>query len=432
MKKLNFILILILTIGSMVVSSCQKELLMDEGDSTFTTYDAYTPVDHDMNENGLYFMDKNKDLAMNDYLTIFGFDTEGKFMFKERNTLESFLENADDYTNIRLTEMIVGEKLLVVGDAQQNSSTYVFVSEIDQMSGLIIGQHTIEVSNVPADFGYDTKMVKTSYGYMFFVVGQYGLFNRLKMTKTDDNFNVIESADLIMGTGTVTLNDATVSANDELVIAYFRADGSSTPFFVRSVNADFSPNWLQTFTADYSSTDTTFNRHRDLRFFNNEILLFTTGNFSGTVGGSTQSSSGPAFYTLNPATGTATSMHVVPGTFSDQEGGTVSFGTEDLTIARTFNNTDLIVSGYVTTQNIFSGAMIHYNSSFEVTNSFFVNNQRPVSRFHFVGLNAEGDYIGSGYTPRFSPASFVDPTISGDVLSVFVGNYDSSGNLNIE
>lgn len=423
---------MMLIVFTMVISSCQKEILSNEGNSSFTVYDAYNPVDHDMNQNGLFFMDKTKDVAMNDYLTIFGFDPEGNFMFKERNALTAYLENSANYSNIRLTEMLVEDNVLVVGDAQQGSSTYVFVSEIDQSTGVITAQHTIEVSNVPADFEYDTKMVKTSYGYMFFVVGQYGLFNILKMTKTDQDFNVFDSSDLILGTGTVVLNDAVATSNDELVLAYFRVDATNNPFFVRSVNPDFTPNWLQTFAADYSLTDSAANRHRDLMFFNNEILLFTTGVFSGTVGGSTVNTSTPAFYNIDPMSGVSNSYHVVPGSFQNAQGETTVYGTENLSCARQFNNSEIIVSGYVSTQNVFSGAMIHYGSNFSLSNSFFINDQRPISRFHFVGINSEGDYIGSGYTPRFSPASFIDPTISGDVLSVFVGNYNSSGNLNIE
>lgn len=432
MKRLRKILSVQLAIISLALVSCNKEIPEDNGNSNFTTYDAYSPIDHDMNDNGLFFMDQTRDIASNEYITVFGFDTDGKFMFKERNVMEAYLENSSDYTNIRFGEMIVDDKLLIVGDAEQNNSTYVFVSEIDQMSGQIINQHAIEVSNVPADNEYETRMVKTSYGYMFFIVGQYGLFNRLKMTKTDNDFNVFDNSDLIMGTGTVVLNDATASANDELILAYFRVDGSNTPFFIRSVNSDFSPKWLQTFSADYIPSDSVGNRNRELMMFNNDIVLFTLKDFSSTVNGSVVSSSTPALYVIDPNTGNATAQHVVPGVFPNSDGGISTFGTNTLTCARVINDTEIIISGYITTQNIFSGAMVHYNSSFAVENSFVINNKRPISRFHFVGLNDEGDYIGAGYTPRFSPASFVDPTISGDVLSIFVGNYDASGKINVE
>ena len=432
MKTLKHISFVLLAIISIALISCNKEIPEDTGNSNFNTYDAYSPEGHDMNDNGLFFMDRTRDIASNEYLSVFGFDPEGKFMFNERNALDVYLENATDYNNIRIKEMMLEDKLLIIGDAQQNDSTYVFVSVIDQMNGLIVSKHVVKVSDEPADFGYDTKLVKTSYGYMVFVVGQYGLFNRVKMTKTDEDFNIIENGDIILGTGTVVLNDATVTGNDELILAYFRADGPSTPFFVRSVNSDFSPNWLQTFNSSYSATDSLANSNRKVMMFNNNIVLFSLTDFSGTVAGATMSSSSPTFYTIDPISGTATSQHIIEGSFPNKGGGTSIFGTTNLETVRVINDTEIIVSGYVTSQNIYSGAMIHYNSSFGIENNFFINDSRPISRFHFVGLNSEGDYIGAGYTPRFGPASFVDPGISGDVLSIFVGNYDSAGNINVE
>ena len=57
--KILFYLIL----GFLVFNSCKKELLEQNTNSTFSTYDAYKPVDHKMNENGLFFIDQIKDIS---------------------------------------------------------------------------------------------------------------------------------------------------------------------------------------------------------------------------------------------------------------------------------------------------------------------------------------------------------------------------------
>ena len=430
--KILFYLIL----GFLVFNSCKKELLEQNTNSTFSTYDAYKPVDHKMNENGLFFMDQIKDIDSNEYATVFGFNTEGKLNFKTTRLISDFIDEPDTYFDIRINELFVGEKVFAIGDAKQNTSTYMIICEIDQINGQILSKKTVLVTPDPPSSQYFTDLVKTSYGYKLFHFGEYGIVNILKMTKTDNDFNIIDEEELFMGTAfasqEIIYNDAIITPNDELIVCYWGPLASKPSFIVHCINPDYTSKWIQTYTADFSDTDPDYNRDRELMWFNDEILLFSYGFFSGTVDGALTTTTTPCIYNINPNTGLTDSYHLVPGNFLNTDGQDVTFDTDNLLTARAFNNQEIIISGYVTNQNIYSGAMVHLDADFTVKNKFYLGDTRPISRFHYVGINNEGDYIGCGYTPRFSNGTFINPDMSIDALSVFVGNYSSEGKLNFE
>ena len=80
-----------------------------------------------MNENGLFFIDQIKDIDSNDYATVFGFNTEGKLNFKTTRLISDFIDEPDTYFDIRINELFVGEKVFAIGDAKQNTSTYMII-----------------------------------------------------------------------------------------------------------------------------------------------------------------------------------------------------------------------------------------------------------------------------------------------------------------
>ena len=73
--------------------------------------------------------------------------------------------------------------------------------------------------------------------------------------------------------------------------------------------------------------------------------------------------------------------------------------------------------------------MVEYDNNFIRSNSFILTSDanRPVTKFHFVGVTSENELIGSGYTPKYITGSSLDPNLSLNQLSVFVSKLGGNG-----
>lgn len=443
--KVNKIIFFLFSL--LILLGCVKDISLDSNLSTISTYDAYLPEGHNMNQNGLFFIDKNKDTANNNYVSLFGFDNNARIKFNNRLLVKNLIQNSENYNNIRFNKLHVdNDKVLVTGDAIMGNSIFIYISEINQASGSINSFKVIELSNTLPINEYFTDLVKTSNGYELFVFGQFGFENIIKRTKTDKDFNVNDNSNFVLGPANGNFEyiycDATVSPNDDLIIGYWGIQGSKPNFIVKSLSSNYNlnflqlENWSSSFTADFNNTNPELNLNQKLIWFNNNILLFKTGYFSVEVAGVIESSTSPCLYSLNPNSGLVDSQLIIDQIYPliAQQG--VSYNTENLLNVSVFNDKDIIISGYIThTNGVVTASMNHYDNDFNCINSFFItpnNTSGTISRFHYVGLNNISEYIGTGYCPRFSSGIFVDPTIYVEPLSVFVGLYNIDGELKFE
>ena len=115
--------------------SCNKEVEIAQSVATF---ELYSPEQHDMNQNGLFFIERSFDKS---FITLFGFDINAQNKFKIRLGIESFIQNSQSYDTIRVNKLLVDEKVFLMGDATKNDSLVIFINEIDQFNGDLINYY---------------------------------------------------------------------------------------------------------------------------------------------------------------------------------------------------------------------------------------------------------------------------------------------------
>ena len=192
-KKYNFVFITFF-----VIISCKK-IDNIETQSSIKTFDAYLPQDHNINQNGFFFIDKNLDTSKNNYVTLFGLDFNCNLKFKKSIAVKSLIQDHDNYSNSKINKLLVDDKLLIVGEAYRNDTLVGFVSEIDQNNGTLISTNIFSF-NLYVDTNSlfrpsDCDIVKTSTGYLLFNLNYSpGLIGgHINIKKLDESFNIIES-----------------------------------------------------------------------------------------------------------------------------------------------------------------------------------------------------------------------------------------------
>ena len=92
----SIFLITILSFSLLILLGCVKDISLDSNLSPISTYDAYLPEGHNMNQNGLFFIDKNKDTANNNYVSLFGFDNNARIKFNNRLLVKNLIQNSEN------------------------------------------------------------------------------------------------------------------------------------------------------------------------------------------------------------------------------------------------------------------------------------------------------------------------------------------------
>lgn len=436
--------------------SCKKDPPI-ETNSSLKVYDANLPEGHNINDNGFYFMDNCIDnpVDSNAFTKIFGFDNNCNEKFIKVYPTKDLILNGADFFNIKVNKFFVHEKLVIVGNAYKNDTIYGFVTEFDQDNGLIIGYKTFKFGKIDDYFKPSPLDIKkTSYGYLIFHIN-YLLLNSngvIEVKKTDDNFNLIEdktmslpsSVDLfstpiyqdnLNGYGYDYIG-AIVTPNDDLVVSYWGTEVTFSPsYYVVNFGSDFNSNiiWAKKLIFDFDQYYSSVNKN-ELFWFNNKILLFTKNNFTPDNIAPDFHSSNPCLYSIDPNSGTIDSKHEIFAYFpysrlQDVEGDSTAISPENLLSLNIFNEEQIIISGHVNINNKNTAAMVEYDNNFIRSNSFILTSDanRPVTKFHFVGVTSENELIGSGYTPKYITGSSLDPNLSLNQLSVFVSKLGGNG-----
>ena len=86
--------------------SCNKQVEIVQ--SSVVLFELYNPEQHNMNQNGLFFIDRSFDKS---FITLFGFDINAQNKFKIRLGIESFIQNAQSYDTIRVNKLLVDENI---------------------------------------------------------------------------------------------------------------------------------------------------------------------------------------------------------------------------------------------------------------------------------------------------------------------------------
>jgi len=392
--------------------SCNKEVEIAQSVATF---ELYSPEQHDMNQNGLFFIERSFDKS---FITLFGFDINAQNKFKIRLGIESFIQNSQSYDTIRVNKLLVDEKVFLMGDATKNDSLVIFINEIDQFNGDLINYYEfflplptdsiqfLEYNNFPVtectrDLNFMSDIVKSSYGYEVLIFGRFGYDQKIKRIKVDLDFNIIEIQDhLIYSEEAIdTLdfnnhlhhyciyNDAILTDNDQLTIGYYKlpvighfnlsnpGPNSEQLFMIHSFDGN-SVIWFKELSAiyDYQGFSSTFNwfdksinNNIMLKKLNNEILAFSKTSLNTSFNSAPLSlTPSMCFFDIN--SGELTYYKIIDyeepsyDSYFKYQGtlfvpNNIDFNELKISV---FNENDIIVSGYKGTEQNSSSSMIHY------------------------------------------------------------------------
>lgn len=392
--------------------SCNKEVEIAQSVATF---ELYSPEQHDMNQNGLFFIDRSFDKS---FITLFGFDINTQNKFKIRLGIESFIQNSQSYDTIRVNKLLVDEKVFLMGDATKNDSLVIFINEIDQFNGDLINYYEfflplptdsiqfLEYNNFTGsecvrDLNFMSDIVKSSNGYELLLFGRFGYEQKIKRIKVDLDFNIIEIQDnLIYSEALIdsvdfnnhlhyycVYNDAILTENDKLTIGYYKlpvighfnlsnpAANSEQLFMIHSFDGN-SVSWFkelnsiynyQGFSSPFYWFDKSINNNVKLKKLKNEILAFSKTSLN-TSFNSTPLSSTPSMCFFDINSGELTYHKIIdygePSYNSYFNYQITSFVPNNIDFNElnisVFNENDIIVSGYKGTEQNSSSSMIHY------------------------------------------------------------------------
>mgnify|MGYP001328735809 CR=1 FL=1 len=472
-----------------ILSSCKKEVELDQ--LTVSTFELYSPEQHEMNQNGLFFIDRTFDINQKSLITLFGFDKNANNKFKIRLGIESFIQNSQNYDTIRVNKLLVDEKVLLLGDAVKGDSLVVFINEIDQFNGDLIYYHEF-VFDLPVDsiqflefdsiiYGRDlnfmTDLLKSSNGYELLLFGRFGYDQKIIRNKVDLDFNIIEVQDQLLYSDipldSIPLptwlfysvyNDAILTDDDELIIGYYKLQTASyqnlypSPFnehtFMIQCFNNNSIKWSNNIIAGYKFQnsldrsrwfDKLANRNIKVKKIDNELLVFSK-TFLNLDPWLSFDSLLPSVYFFDINNGLYNSHRLID---HNELSVPNDYIIDDVNVS-VFNDNIIFCGNVGTDQSTFSFA-IHFKKSLNVTPMVFENsfNFAPSthSKFNYVGLNETNTgnmhvpgvysnyyfsryfYIANGFTSFLNSSSSNDPSTSFTPLSGFVTIYDERGNI---
>ena len=395
--------------------SCNKEVEIAQSVATF---ELYSPEQHEMNQNGLFFIERSFDFNQRSFITLFGFDVNSQNKFKIRLGIESFVQNSQSYDTIRVNKLLVDEKVFLMGDATKNDSLVIFINEIDQFNGDLINYYEfflplptdsiqfLEYNNFTGiecvrDLNFMSDIVKSSYGYEVLLFGRFGYDQKIKRIKVDLNFNITEVQDhLIYSEALIdsvdfnnhlhyycVYNDAILTENDKLTIGYYKlpvighfnlsnpVPNSEQLFMIHSFDGN-SVSWFkelysiynyQGFSSPFYWFDKSINNNIKLKKLKNEILAFSKTSLSDYSNNISISLS-PTMHFLDINSGflnyhkiidyeEPTYNRYVEYQYTSFVPNNIDFNELKISV---FNENDIIVSGYKGTEQNSSSSMIHY------------------------------------------------------------------------
>lgn len=444
-----------------VLSSCTKEVELDQ--LTVSTFELHNPEQHEMNQNGLFFIDRSFDINQKSFITLFGFDNNAHNKFKIRLGIESFIQNSQNYDTIRVNKLLVDEKVLLLGDAVKGDSLVVFINEIDQFNGDLINYHEF-VFNLPVDsiqfifydsiiYGRDlnfmTDLVKSSNGYEVLLFGRFGYDQKIIRNKVDLDFNIIEVQDQLLYSVTYNFpypisysvyNDAILTYDDELIIGYYKLQTSVitngflqiSPFnehtFIIQCFNNNSIKWSKYNVAGYEFQnsldisrwfDKSANRNIKLKKVNNELLVFSKTFLNLDALSISSDSLFPSVYFFDINNGLYRSHKLIDHAALNMQANGLhdplyvpnDYIIDDVNIS-VFNN-NIIICGNVGTDQSTSSFAMHFKKSLNITPMVFENSfsfaPSTHSKFNYVGLtetntgnmNVPGVYSNYSYSSYF-------------------------------
>ena len=469
--------------------SCNKEVEIVP--SNVSLFELHSAEQHDMNQNGLFFIDRSFDKS---FITLFGFDINAQNKFKIRLGIESFIQNAQNYDTIRVNKLLVDEKVFLMGDAVKGDSLLIFINEIDQFNGDLINYYEfflplptdsiqfLEYNNFPVtectrDLNFMSDIVKSSYGYEVLLFGRFGYDQKIKRIKVDLDFNIIEIQDhLIYSEEEIdTLdfnnhlhhyciyNDAILTDNDQLTIGYYKlpvighfnlsnpGPNSEQLFMIHSFDGN-SVIWFKEFSAiyDYKGFSSTFNwfdksinNNIILKKLNNEILAFSKTSLNTSFNSAPFSlTPSMCFFDINSGELTyhKTIDYDQPRYHSSFEynaqylnfiPNNIDFNELNISV---FNDNDIIISGYKGTQQNSKSAMIHYKRKDTILNDFGdVIGIIPINRYRrflFYHINNSRFYYLGMVNHNTYIANGHVPFIDLNIgLSGFISLHNPSGSI---